>query len=238
MLEPRISITATIETDASRSAIALRTAADRLVSAIAAHEDPEYQLAVMKRVVRRLGEDRYPLFLRLLGVVVESDSTHAKRLLAETFGVALRRMDLPGGALSSWGAIRTRENLTTVDTGALTEQFSGTSSRRLLGPVEYLTVWRLQRTQRGNLGEEMFCTTLARLITLFNYSDEARALYPQKLATDASNELEGTYTRTTRERLQIIASAWSSGRSPEDVAKAALEAGSSAVSRSWIVHNL
>ena len=33
---------------------ALRTAADRLVSALSAHADPEYRLAVLKRLVRRL----------------------------------------------------------------------------------------------------------------------------------------------------------------------------------------
>src|SRR3546814_14594528 len=81
----------------------LRAAADRLVSALAAHSDPEYRLTVLKRLVRRLGEERYPLFLRLLGVVAESDDARAQRLLAETFGTALRRMDVPGGALSSWG---------------------------------------------------------------------------------------------------------------------------------------
>src|SRR3546814_18358164 len=67
----------------------LRAAADRLVSALAAHSDPEYRLTVLKRLVRRLGEERYPLFLRLLGVVAESDDARAQRLLAETFGTAL-----------------------------------------------------------------------------------------------------------------------------------------------------
>src|SRR3546814_19148819 len=69
----------------------LRAAADRLVSALAAHSDPEYRLTVLKRLVRRLGEERYPLFLRLLGVVAESDDARARRLLAETFGTARRR---------------------------------------------------------------------------------------------------------------------------------------------------
>src|SRR5690606_13192407 len=47
----------------------LRDAAARPVSALAAHDDPEYRLAVLKRLSRRLGEDHYPMFLRLLGVV-------------------------------------------------------------------------------------------------------------------------------------------------------------------------
>ena len=46
--------------DALPSPESLRTAADRLVSALAAHADPEYRLAVLKRLVRRLGEEQYP----------------------------------------------------------------------------------------------------------------------------------------------------------------------------------
>lgn len=217
---------------------ALRRAADRLISALAAHDDPEYRLAVLKRVVRRLGEDRYPLFLRLVGVVAESDDTRAQRLLADTFGTALRRMDLPGGGLSSWGATRLPDSTGPMAASALSGQFFGATPRRQLGPVEYLTVWHLQRTQRTALGADTFRTSLARLISLFNRSDDARVLYPQKLAADAQNELEGAYTRATRERLAAIAAAWKAGRSPEDVAQAALDVTDAPLPRQWVVRDL
>src|SRR3546814_10533813 len=100
----------------------------------------------------------------------------------------------------------------------------GAAPQRLLGPVEYLTVWHLQRTQRTALGADTFHTALSRMIALLNRSDDARTLYPQKLAADAQNELEGAYTRATRERLAAIAAAWKAGRSPEEVAQAALDA--------------
>jgi len=93
-------------TDTLPSPESLRTAAARLVALLGAHDDDEYRLTVLRRLARRLGEDRYPLFLRMLTVVAESEDEAAKRLLADTFGAALRRMDLPGGALSSWGATR------------------------------------------------------------------------------------------------------------------------------------
>ncbi len=224
--------------DAMPTPIALRAAADRLICAIATHHDPEYRLAVLKRVVKRLGEERYPLFLKLLGVVAESDDANAQRLLADTFGTALRRMDLPGGALSSWGATRLPENPLPLAAGALSGQFFGATPRRLLGPVEYLTVWHLQHTQRRALGAETFANTLALLITLFNRSEEARTLYPQKLAADAQNELEGAYTRSTRERLAMIGAAWKAGRSPGQIAQAALGPGASAGPHDWIVRNL
>src|SRR5690606_8879505 len=206
------------------SPAALRAAASRLVSALAAHADPEYRLAVLKRLARRLGEDQYPLFLRILGVVAESDDTRAHRVLAETFGTALRRMDLPGGALSSWGATRLPDQSAPIAASAFSGQFFGATPRRMLGPVEYLTVWHLQRTQRTALGAATFRDSMARLITLLNRSEDARTLYPQKLAADAQSEREGAYTRATRDRLAAIAAAWQAGRSPAEVAEAALGA--------------
>lgn len=215
---------------------ALRVAADRLVSALSAHDDPEYRLAVLKRLVRRLGEDHYPLFLRIVGVVAESDDARAQRILAETFGTALRRMDLPGGALSSWGATRLPDQAQPVAASALSGQFFGATPRRLLGPVEYLTVWHLQRTQRAPLSAATFRTALSRLIALLNRSEDARQLYPQKLAADARNELEGAYTRATRDRLAAIAAAWRDGRGPDEVAAAALDAVPDAPG--WVVRDL
>ena len=216
----------------------LRAAADRLVSALAAHSDPEYRLTVLKRLSRRLGEEYYPMFLRLLGVVAESDDERAKRLLAETLGVALRRMDLPGGALSSWGATGLPDNAGPIAAGALSGHFFGATPRRLLGPVEYLAVWHLQRTQRTRLGAESFRASLERLVDLLNHSEEARTLYPQKLAADAQNELEGAYTRATRERLAAVAAAWKAGRTPAEVAQAALDAADAQPPGSWVVRDL
>ena len=209
-----------------------------MVSTLAAHADPEYRLAVLKRLVRRLGEDRYPVFLRLLGVVAESDDARAQRLLADTIGTALRRMDLPGGALSSWGATQLPDSGAPLSASALSGQFFGGTPRRLLGPVEYLTVWHLQRTQRTALSAETFRTSLSRMIALLNQSEDARTLYPQKLAVDAQNELEGAYTRATRERLAAIASAWKAGRSPDEIAQAALDARAADAPHGWVLRDL
>lgn len=216
----------------------LRQAAARLVSTLAAHDDPEYRLAVLKRLSRRLGEDHYPMFLRLLGVVAESDDGDAKRLLADTVVTALRRSDLPGGALSSWGATRLPENVTGMSAGALAGGFFGSSPRRMLGPVEYLVVWHLQRTQRTSLGADAFRRHLALLVDLLNHSREAATLYPQKLAADAQNELEGAYTRATRERLAAIAQAWQAGQPPQAVAQAAIDAGHVDLPAGWVVRDL
>lgn len=225
-------------TEALPTPDALRTAADRLVSALAAHADPEYRLAVLKRLARRLGEDQYPLFLRIVGVVAESDDERAQRLLAETFGTALRRMDLPGGALSSWGATGLPDPGAPVAASALSGHFFGATPRRMLGPVEYLVVWHLQRTQRTALSAEGFRTGLERMIAMLNRSEEARSLYPQKLAADAQNELEGAYTRATRDRLAAIAAAWAAGEPPARVAAAAVDAPAGTAPHGWVVRDL
>lgn len=216
----------------------LRTAAARLVSALSSHADPEYRLAVLKRLVRRLGDDNYPLFLRVLGVIADSDDQRAHRVLAETFGTALRRMDLPGGALSSWGATGLPQSDIPLAASTFSGQFFGATPQRMLGPIEYLTVWHLQRTQRQVLGEEAFVASLARMVALMNHSEDARTLYPQKLAADAQSEMEGAYTRTTRDRLAAIAAAWKAGRSPEEVAAAALVTPEAALPGTWVVRDL
>lgn len=215
---------------------ALRSAAGRLIAVLQAHDDDEYRLTVLRRLARRLGEERYPVFLRVLTVVAESEDTAAKVLLADTFAAALRRMDMPGGALSSWGATRLPD-AGMLDVSALSGQFFSTP-RRQLGPVEYLTVWHLQRTQRVALGAEQYRDTLARLIALFNLSEEARTLYPQKLAADAENEIEGAYTRATRNSLAAMATTWRSGATPEQVADAALAGSAPEHPAQWLMRDL
>lgn len=216
----------------------LRDAAAKLVATLGAHADDEYRLTVLRRLVRSLGEERYPLFLRLLTVAAESDDDAARQLLADTFGAALRRMDMPGGALSSWGATRLPDPAAALGVGAFSGQFFGATPRRLLGPLEYLTVWHLQRTQRMVLGADSYRRTLALLVALFDRSEVARTLYPQKLAADAGNELEGAYTRVTRDSLAAIASAWQAGQSPDAVARAALGAAATEHPAGWLVRDL
>src|SRR5690606_27384665 len=118
---------------------------------------------------------------------------------------------------------------------ALSGHFFGATPRRLLGPVEYLAVWHLQRTQRPPQGAEAFRTTPEHLVDLLNHSEEARTLDPRKLAADAQTELERAYTR---DRLAAVAAAWKAGKSPADVAQAALDAAGREPPGSWVVRDL
>ena len=215
----------------------LLVGANRLIAALSAHDDSEYRLAVLKRLARRLGDESYPKFLRLLDVIAESDDISAQTVLADTLAAGLYRMDMPGGALSSWGA----SNIVTPDlpfeiAGAYSNAFFS-RPQRLLGPIEYLIVWHLQQTQRTPLSRDTFLATLTRLVKLINLNETGRKLYPQKLAADAQNELEGTFTRATRERFAAVAAVWKKGLTPEEIAHAALDTASHDQSYDWVIQN-
>lgn len=219
---------------------ALQAAAGRLVGSLRAHDDIEYRQSLLRRLVRRLGDDDYPLFIRLLCMVEECGDDEARATLAETFGIALRRADLPSGALSSWGAAALPGSQQTVSASAMSGRFFGAAPQRLLGPIEYLTVWSLQSTQRIELGAAAYRHALSRIISLMNCSALARDLYPQKLAADAQNQIEGAFSRSTRERLRTIADAWRAGCPPDEVARRAApeQDGSSGHSQRWVVRDL
>jgi hypothetical protein len=216
--------------------------AGRLAGALVFNRDEDFRLALLKRVARKLGDDQgYPTFIKLLTTISESTDDNAKRAVAATLGIGLRRNDLPGGQLTAWGASRMWQAGTQVS-GALAGQLFGSSApSRSFGPIEYLTAWLGQGTQRIRLGDEIYATTLRRLIELINVDADARLLYPRKLEADTQTELEGVYMRGTRDRLAAIAGAWKTGMPPEQIAAAALAAGNGrngVVPRDWVVRDL
>lgn len=198
-----------------------RAAAARLVGVLRAADDEELRLSVLKRVARGFGEHGYPAFLKLLMIVADSHDHDARRLLASSLAVALRRADLPGGQLTSWGASRFWTLQQPFPADQLPGNVYGLAPRRQLGPLEYLTVWYCQRTQRPLLSEASFRLALCSLIRLIELDADARERYARKLQTDAEDEVEGTYTRTTRARLAAMAAAWRAGEPPEAIAAAA-----------------
>lgn len=209
----------------------LREVASRLAGALHSERSAEYRLALLKRLARRLGEEAYPVFLKLLSIIAESDDDVAKTAIAEALVVAVNRMDLPSGQLTSWGG----SNLRGEASGE-----GATAPRRQLGPIEFLTAWYAQRTQLPQLDEHHYAQTLSLLIELCNHSEELRRLYPAKLVADSRNELEGAYTRVTREALATIAREWNGAASPSDIASKVVvhESGTQTIPRGWILRDL
>lgn len=190
-------------------------------------------------MARRLGEDAYPVFLKLLSIIAESDDDVAKTAIAEALVVALNRMDLPSGQITSWGGSNLRGGLDESD-GDARDETPSTTPRRQLGPIEFLTAWYAQRTQLPQLDEKHYTQTLTLLIELCNHSPDLRRLYPAKLVADSRNELEGAYTRVTRDALATIAGAWSNETAPGDIARkvVAHEPDVQAIPRGWILRDL
>jgi hypothetical protein len=203
-------------------AVSFVDAARKLIQALLASNDDEYRLALLKRVVKRLGDGGYPHFLKLLLTVAESSDQRAKRLVAETLALGLKKMDLPGGELTSWGASSfSAQNETAINASLLSGMVLAGAPKRSFGPIEYLTVWYGQSTQRRRLSLDTYQRSLQQLIELLQHSPIANKLYPVKLEADARNELEGAYTRTTRERMLLIAKAWTEKLAPAEIAKLA-----------------
>lgn len=216
--------------------------AARLTSALVFNRDDDIRLALLKRVARKLGEESgYPTFLKLLTTISESADDVGKRAVAATLAIGLRRNDLPSGQLTAWGASQLWQ-AGSASGGALSGQLFGAAPRRTFAPIEYLTAWLGQGTQRVRLGSDVYAHALQRLLELVNLDDDARALYPRKLAAESQLELEGRYMRGTRDRLAVIAQGWTDGRPSADIAAAAIAAGGGEsagnVPRGWLLRDL
>ena len=199
-----------------------RESGARLASALESSADEERGLAMLKALNGRFGDNGYPAFLKLLLIVAESTNTEAKRRLADAIALGLRRGDAPSGVLTSWGATRFWSTREPLRAGMLPGNLLGVAPRRMLDPIEYLTVWFSQRTHRPYLTESAYRDCLARLIELFNCSRTAREWYPLKIEADLAG-IEGAFTRQTCTRLSMLAEGWKSGQSPSAIAELAAE---------------
>lgn len=207
----------------------------RLVGALQQESSMELRLALAKRIVRQLGDDAYPVFLKMLLIVAESEDSAAKQCVADLLAAAAKRMDLPSGQLSAWGSSgRNAADTVPATTGSI-------NRRRLLGPIEYLTVWYCQQTQRPMLDRTLYADAMRKLLALFELNPQLRAFYASKLDAEVGTELEGTYTRNTRDILGRLAQRWQqTGSTPEDVVQAAIHGTTpdAPLPPGWIVHQL
>jgi hypothetical protein len=197
-----------------------REAAARLLVVIKCTSDP-LRLSVLKQFGGIGGEIGYPRFLKLLIIIAESNDCDGKRAVADSLAQGLRCADLPTGEMTAWGAGQVWQN------GPIAENLSArtlyAAPTRRFGPIEYLTVWFCQKTQRPYLSSEAYEYALAGLLELISINAEAREKYPRKILDDLALAAEGAYTRSTRMRLQALADAWLSGEPLQHVARLAAD---------------
>jgi len=197
--------------------------ASRLSAALRDAQDDEAASGLLRQIVRMFGEVGYPGFLKLLKLIAESNSSAAKRDLSHAVGVCLQRADPPAGELTAWGASSLSADDEAIAASELAFRVGAVAPRRGLGPIEYLTVWFCQRTQRPLLSQQAYRDTASKIIHLLDHDCTARQIYPVKLESDLANSPEGAYTRRTRLCLSRIAAGWKAGYAPTGIVDDALE---------------
>lgn len=201
--------------------------AQRLSESMIQVDDEAHRLCVLKALVRRLGVDAYPALIKLLIIVSESTDTQVRARLAQTLGYAAQCGDLPKGELNAWGLSRYVANeiaAQPVDAGSLMRHYWAGSATRGLGPIEYLTVWHSQKTQRPYLSDNVYLDSLGKIIALINADSQAAKRYADAILLDLETRPEGAFTRQTRLRLSSLATTWLGGAAPLDIAQAGFEA--------------
>ncbi|WP_020410915.1 hypothetical protein [Hahella ganghwensis] len=185
--------------------------AGRLQQAMSSIVDLDVRLAVLNQLSEQLGNHGYPGFIKLLMIISRSTDFPAKKALAETLAAAVQRADMPSGVLNAWGSsqIVNHSNISSpISASRLLRSYWGEAPQRGLGPIEYLTVWFGQKTQRPYLSDQAYVKALTGLISLVNCSDYARQLYAGKILSDVESMTEGAYTRQTKLRLSRLGESW------------------------------
>ncbi|OZG74404.1 hypothetical protein BTA51_05185 [Hahella sp. CCB-MM4] len=194
----------------------------RLQQAMLAISDIDVRLGVLNQLSEQLGNHGYPGFIKLLMLLSKVGDAKAKAILAETIATAVQRTDVPTGVLNAWGSsqiINGGDYSSPISASNLLRSYWGEAPQRGLGPIEYLTVWYGQKTQRPYLSNDAYEEAIASLISLFNCSNQARLLYAGKILSDVQSVSEGAYTRQTKLRLTRLGESWLENDSPEQISR-------------------
>lgn len=189
-------------------------ATQALLAALDQEPDANERVSLLNRVARNFGDDWFAAFVKVLCIVGQSRDQRAKELLADALCTAIQKGDMPSGFLTPWGI----PSSMLVLSPTATTSFFQRAARRSLDPIEYLCAWYSQATHLTPLGDMIFRESLTALLALFNALPQAAAAYQAKLASDALNHPEGTFTEATRSRLLAIAEEWRHGLDPQTIA--------------------
>lgn len=161
----------------------------------------EDRVALLAAVCEGLGDELYPAFLRVLGLIGQHGDHAACAAVAGALVHALRTGRLPSGRRGAWGADPQR--LAPVAYG----------STRSLGPLEFLCAWHAQAEPARALDAAQFQAATRTLMDLIATNPDARLLYCEKLLADVDDPIGGAMTRQTRQALRALATAWAGGAS-------------------------
>lgn len=191
------------------------TAARNLVRTLETEPRIAERSAMLTQLLRELGDDWYPLALKLLTVIGEGAPTAARAIVADAIAYSLQHGAPVGGTLSAWGMPAQHVPLAHA---ALGQGFLRMAAGRALDPLAYLTVWASQSTSRQPLPPEVFERSLRALLQLFAASPSAAATYRAKLRADLLAPPAGAYSAITRLRLHSLLEGWEQGVSAAELA--------------------
>ena len=174
-------------------------AAQALVEGCIDLPNDEDRVALLAAVCDGLGDDLYPAFLRVLAIIGQHGDHAARAAVAQALVHALRTGRLPSGRRTAWGA------------NPALQAAAGYGVTRSLGPLEYLCAWHAQAEPEHALAAAQFHDAARALMDLIASSDQARALYCEKLLADADDPIAGALTRQTRHALRELVLAWAAG---------------------------
>jgi hypothetical protein len=206
---------------------AWEAAGQQLVTALTDQPDDDQRVRLLERVWARFGEGQYPVFIQLLCAIEQFGDTRARAVVAQTLASALASARLPAGRLPAWGAARwspaaSPDAMTALLLPGLAAAPAPAAMARRAGPIEFLCAWLLQPGDKPTLARADFEFALQRLIELFNASASARRLYTELMLSEASDPLEGGFSRQTRGLIETIARQWSAADTPRQVVSQAL----------------
>ncbi|HEV8313957.1 MAG TPA: hypothetical protein VGQ23_12885 [Burkholderiaceae bacterium] len=179
-------------------------AAQALVEGCIDLPEDDDRVALLIAVCQGLGDELYPAFIRVLWTIGQHGDHAAKAAVARALVHALRTGRLPSGRRSAWGA-----------SSPMTARVAY-GRTRCLGPLEYLCAWYAQAEPTRALTAAQFHLAARALMELIACSREARLLYCEKLLADVDDPIGGALTRTTRDALRALATAWGDGASSSD----------------------
>jgi hypothetical protein len=179
-------------------------AAQALVDGCIDLQHDEDRVALLIAICDGLGDELYPAFLRVLAIVGHQGDHAARAAVAQALVHALRTGRLPSGRRNAWGA------------NSANQPLANYGSTRSLGPLEYLCAWHAQAEPERALTAVQFQGAARSLMDLIASSDQARALYCEKLLADVNDPIAGALTRQTRHALRELALAWAAGASSFD----------------------
>ncbi len=174
------------------------SAAETLVSGCLSLETQELRVQLLQHLCDELGDQLYPAFLQILGVIGENGTAEAQSLVTDTLVHALVTGRLPAGKLSAWGS----------DTLPSESAFG---QIRYLGPIEYLCNWYAQPSGRNPISAQVFTKTAANLVALISVNENAQQLYIDKLLIDICDPLGGSLSSKTRTAMREMVRVWQLG---------------------------